>query len=51
MRLRIAVQYWRFTSIGLAATIIVTIWVTKIARGALRNTEDINLEGHASLGR
>ena len=28
-------QYWTFLSVGLAATIIVTIWVTKIARNAL----------------
>jgi uncharacterized membrane protein YdjX (TVP38/TMEM64 family) len=32
-------QYWTFLSIGLAATIIVTVWVTKIARDALRKTE------------
>ena len=32
-------QYWTFMSVGLAATIIVTIWVTKIARDALRKTE------------
>ena len=32
-------QYWTFLSIGLAATIIATIWVTKIARGAVRKTE------------
>jgi uncharacterized membrane protein YdjX (TVP38/TMEM64 family) len=32
-------QYWTFLSIGLAATIIVTIWVTKIARDALRKAE------------
>jgi len=32
-------QYWTFTSVGLIATIIVTIWVTKIARDALRKTE------------
>jgi uncharacterized membrane protein YdjX (TVP38/TMEM64 family) len=32
-------QYWTFLSIGLAATIIVTIWITKIARDALRKTE------------
>ena len=31
--------YWMFMSVGLVATVIVTIWVTKIARGALRNTE------------
>jgi uncharacterized membrane protein YdjX (TVP38/TMEM64 family) len=31
-------QYWTFMSIGLVATIIVTIWVTKIARDALRNS-------------
>jgi uncharacterized membrane protein YdjX (TVP38/TMEM64 family) len=29
-------QYWTFMSIGLAATIIVTIWVTKIARDAVK---------------
>ena len=29
-------QYWTFLSIGLAATIIVTIWVTKIARDAVK---------------
>jgi uncharacterized membrane protein YdjX (TVP38/TMEM64 family) len=32
-------QYWTFMSVGLVATIIVTIWVTKIARKALRKTE------------
>ena len=31
-------QYWAFISVGLAATIAVTIWVTKIARDALRKT-------------
>jgi uncharacterized membrane protein YdjX (TVP38/TMEM64 family) len=29
-------QYWTFITVGLAATIIVTIWVTKIARNALQ---------------
>jgi uncharacterized membrane protein YdjX (TVP38/TMEM64 family) len=32
-------QYWVFLAIGLIATIIVTIWVTKIARDALQKTE------------
>src|SRR5438034_157546 len=32
-------QYWTFMSVGLAATVIVTIWVTKIARGALHRIE------------
>ena len=32
-------QYWTFMGVGLAATIIVTIWVTKIARESLRKTE------------
>ena len=32
-------EYWTFMSIGLVATIIVTIWVTKIARDALRKAE------------
>lgn len=30
-------QYWTFLGVGLAATIAVTIWVTKIARDALRS--------------
>jgi uncharacterized membrane protein YdjX (TVP38/TMEM64 family) len=34
-------QYWAFTSAGLVATVIVTIWVTKIARDALRKTADV----------
>jgi uncharacterized membrane protein YdjX (TVP38/TMEM64 family) len=32
-------QYWTLISFGLAATVIATIWVTKIARDALRKTE------------
>jgi len=32
-------QYWTFTGVGLAATGIVTIWITKIARDALRETK------------
>src|SRR6058998_3936872 len=32
-------QYWTFLSVGLAATIAVTFWVTKIARSSLRKTE------------
>src|SRR5437588_10860652 len=32
-------QYWTFMSVGLVATIMVAIWVTKIARDALRKTE------------
>jgi len=31
-------QYWTFMSVGLAATIVVTIWVTNIARDALKKT-------------
>lgn len=34
-------QYWMFMSIGLVATIVVTIWVTKIARDALKKTADV----------
>jgi uncharacterized membrane protein YdjX (TVP38/TMEM64 family) len=34
-------QYWTFLSIGLTATVIVTIWVTKIARDALRAKADV----------
>jgi hypothetical protein len=34
-------QYWTFLSVGLVATIIVTIWVTKIARDALKETADV----------
>lgn len=30
-------QYWTFLGVGLLATIIVTIWVTKIARDALKS--------------
>jgi uncharacterized membrane protein YdjX (TVP38/TMEM64 family) len=32
-------QYWALTSVGLAATVIVTIWITKIARNALYKSE------------
>jgi uncharacterized membrane protein YdjX (TVP38/TMEM64 family) len=32
-------QYWTVTGVGLAATIAVTIWVTRIARNALGKTE------------
>src|SRR5213594_3191592 len=31
-------QYWTFLGVGLVATIIVTIWVTKIARDVLKKT-------------
>ena len=34
-------QYWTFMGIGLVATIVVTIWVTKIARDALKKTADV----------
>jgi uncharacterized membrane protein YdjX (TVP38/TMEM64 family) len=34
-------QYWTFMSIGLVATIVVTIWVTRIARSALKKTADV----------
>lgn len=34
-------QYWTVMSIGLVATIVVTIWVTKIARDALKRTADV----------
>src|SRR5437667_2016472 len=43
-------QYWTFMTVGLAATVIVTIWVTKIARDALRKTKDVNFKGHPSPG-
>src|SRR5438132_4797743 len=36
-------QYRTFMSVGLVATIIVTIWVTKIARNALRNRSSVEL--------
>jgi uncharacterized membrane protein YdjX (TVP38/TMEM64 family) len=32
-------QYWTFLGVGLAATIAVTVWVTKIARDALHKVE------------
>jgi uncharacterized membrane protein YdjX (TVP38/TMEM64 family) len=34
-------QYWTFTSIGLIATIVVTIWATKIVRDALDRTKTV----------
>ncbi len=34
-------QYWTFMIIGLIATIMVTIWVTKIARAGLKKTADV----------
>jgi len=34
-------QYWTFLGVGLVATIVVTIWVTRIARNALRRTADV----------
>ena len=40
-------QYWTFLSIGLLATIIVTIWVTKIARDALGKTQIRATQGEA----
>jgi hypothetical protein len=30
-------QYWTFLGVGFVATVIVTIWVTKIARDALES--------------
>ncbi len=36
-------QYWTFMSIGLVATIVVTVWVTKIARDALKETADVKV--------
>src|SRR5437870_10053314 len=38
-------EYWALTSIGLVATIIVTIWVTKIARDALQEKAHLNSDG------
>jgi uncharacterized membrane protein YdjX (TVP38/TMEM64 family) len=32
-------QYWTFLGVGLAATVTVTIWVTRIARDALGRTQ------------
>jgi uncharacterized membrane protein YdjX (TVP38/TMEM64 family) len=34
-------QYWTFVSVGLAATVTVTVWLTKIARDALQKTADV----------
>jgi len=34
-------QYWMLIGVGLAATIAVTIWVTKIARDALKTGGDV----------
>jgi len=38
-------QYWTFLGVGLAATVAVTIWVTKIARDALKKTETNETQG------
>jgi len=38
-------QYWTFLGVGLAATVAVTIWVTKIARDALKKTEINETQG------
>ena len=38
-------EYWALTSIGLVATIIVTICVTKIARDALKEKAHLNSDG------
>src|SRR5438552_4361013 len=38
-------EYWALTSIGLVATIIVTVWVTKIARDALKEKAHLNSDG------
>jgi uncharacterized membrane protein YdjX (TVP38/TMEM64 family) len=34
-------QYWTFMCVGLAATIAVTVWVTKIARDALKKKTEV----------
>ena len=34
-------QYWTFMGVGLAATVTVTVWITKIARDALHKTADL----------
>jgi uncharacterized membrane protein YdjX (TVP38/TMEM64 family) len=34
-------QHWTLMGVGLAATIAVTVWVTKIARDALRTKTDV----------
>ncbi|MBV9009489.1 MAG: TVP38/TMEM64 family protein [Verrucomicrobia bacterium] len=34
-------EYWTFLSLGLGATVFVTIWVTKIARAALRTSAEV----------
>jgi uncharacterized membrane protein YdjX (TVP38/TMEM64 family) len=38
-------QYWTFMGIGLAATIVATVWVTKIARDALTERSHLNSGG------
>jgi len=38
-------QYWTFMGVGLAATVAVTIWVTKIARNAVKKTEINETQG------
>jgi uncharacterized membrane protein YdjX (TVP38/TMEM64 family) len=34
-------QYWTFLGVGLVATVLVTIWVTKIARNALKSRAQV----------
>lgn len=42
-------QSWTFMSVGLVATIVVTIWVTHIARDALRTKADVKSLGADKL--
>jgi uncharacterized membrane protein YdjX (TVP38/TMEM64 family) len=42
-------QYWTLMSVGLVATIVVTIWVTHIARDALRTKADVKSLGADKL--
>jgi len=38
-------QYWTLMSVGLVATIVATIWVTKIARDSLKTKAGVNSRG------
>jgi len=39
---------WTLLAVGLAATLAVTIWVSKIARNAIKDTEEIKVRENAS---
>ena len=44
-------QYWTLISFGLVATVVVTIWVTKIARDALRRPKQRRIASFPGINR